>query len=383
MVSENPFVKFPQARAFLTRPYASESHAHDRPHSSRGSRSGSGGGSEEKDDNDHGDTRSYSSSPHASSANRHAHRNAAATAFSQIVAQRRGHLLPAIPRNVATALDARAAEVTRSQQRHHREDVMGFQRLLRAPGSPPIFWDSSEVDHTLDSSVGASAHGNSSSSRSSSRQDGAGATALVSYMCYADWAYLNPHAVRAETRDALHRGAMTALRQYERASEDLYRESVDEVEVNQTDRPVEQRGGGVATYMPTRVHFTALLRRDPHLSFLLHVALKDESECGAPPESSEAARADDDDARCRVRLSRSALEQLIRQLGNALYATALEYGKEETRRVNRQKVNIAAVLLDQAVQMALHEISLRSSSVPMQEGEEAEGGGRKSERGIV
>ncbi|EPY36339.1 hypothetical protein STCU_00635 [Strigomonas culicis] len=263
LVSENPFVKFPQAQAALTRPYAAEAAAADATEGQRGGRH------------------------HGGSAVGRGRAGAQdAVSLASVIADRRGHLLAPIPRNTAMAIDGRAGDVRRLQQRHHREDTAAFHALLKRDGDG----------------------------------DGDGAA----YTAYADWFYLNPRAVRAEERDGLHRQGLAALRLYDEASRDLYRVSYAEAEAAAGTRPVE--GENVApSYLPTLPHFVALVAKDRHVSYLQHVLLG--SDGGA-----------------------RELERRVGQLARALHQTALEYHVERSRRVHRQKVNVAACLLDRLVE---------------------------------
>ncbi|EAN79224.1 hypothetical protein, conserved [Trypanosoma brucei brucei TREU927] len=246
IVSENPFVKFPSAHGFLTRPYSTDS-----------SRTLADGMS-----------------------------------LANVMAEKRGHLLPSLPRNTATSIDARAQDIRRLQQKHHRDDIVSFQKLLR------------------------STHAEDSPSAFSS---------------YSDWSYFNPRAVRAEERDRLTRKAVEALKLYDSATNDIYRHSFEDVQACHTQR-VTERDRTMPPYLPTLPHFVAIIKKDPHISFLLHIGLPDRN-------SSEEGSA-----------KHKELEKRIYYLARALYHTALEYHNETVRRVNRQKVNVAASLLDNFVE---------------------------------
>ncbi|KEG14117.1 hypothetical protein DQ04_00611040 [Trypanosoma grayi] len=246
IVSENPFVKFPTAHSFLTRPYSSES--------SRGLADG--------------------------------------VSLANVIAERRGHLLPPLPRNLASSIDGRAQDIRRLQQKHHREDIVSFQKLLR------------------------STHADDNPSTFSS---------------YSDWSYFNPRAVRAEERDKLTRKGIDALKDYDSATESIYRCGFEDAQANNALRVTESESM-MPSYLPTLPHFVSVIKKDPHVSFLTHVGLPDRGV------SAEAAA------------KRDEIERRIYHLGRALYHTALEYHKETVRRVNRQKVNVAASLLDSFVE---------------------------------
>nr|CCC94844.1 conserved hypothetical protein [Trypanosoma congolense IL3000] len=246
IVSENPFIKFPSAHGFLTRPYSTDSH------------------------------RSL----------------AEGVSLANIIAEKRGHLLPSLPRNLASSIDARGQDVRRLQQKHHRDDIVSFQKLLR------------------------SSHADDNPSAFSS---------------YADWSYFNPHAVRAEERDRLRQKAIEALKLYDSATDDIYRRSYEDVLLCHTQRVTENNHTIPAT-LPTLPHFVAVIKKDPHISFLQHV--------GLPDRNSSAAAA----------LRHKEMEKRVYYLARALYHMALEYHKEAVRRVNKQKVNVAAALLDVFVQ---------------------------------
>ncbi|RNC61855.1 putative mitochondrial RNA binding complex 1 subunit [Trypanosoma cruzi] len=242
IVSENPFVKFPTAHAFLTRPYSTES--------SKGPIDGA--------------------------------------SLANVIAEKRGHLLPSFPMNVASAIDGRAQELRRLQQKHHRDDTVSFQTLLR----------STHVDDNPST-----------------------------FSSYSDWSYFNPRAVRAEERDRLTRKGIDALKEYDSATEDIYRRSFEDAQASNFQR-VTEAWNTLPPYLPTLPHFVSIIKKDSHISFLLHVGLPE--RCS----SAEAAA------------KHKEFERRIYQLARALYHTALEFHKETVRRVNRQKVNVAASLLD-------------------------------------
>ncbi|EPY38533.1 hypothetical protein AGDE_05396 [Angomonas deanei] len=270
VVSENPFTKFPNANAFITRPNIVELEANS--------------------------TGAEANRQHTQQRDRHNRnaRNQSAISLSNVIAERRGHLLAPIPRNTSAALDARASDVRRQLQRHHREDTMGFQRLLKTHGA------------TDDLQAG--------------------------YGAYSDLAYLNPRTVRAEVRDRLHRRAMNALRHYDEAEENIFREGVEEAVVAASSRPTEQYHM-LPSHIPTLPHFVSIVKKDPHVSFLQNVLC-----------SSTATAAVERGAK---------LHQLVYQLARALHNTALEYHVERNRRIHRQKVNVAAALLDTFVEKEL------------------------------
>nr|CCC52774.1 conserved hypothetical protein [Trypanosoma vivax Y486] len=246
LVSENPFVKFPNAHAYITRPYSSES------------------------------TQVF----------------AEGVSLASVMAERRGHLLPSIPRNTAGLIDMRAQELRRLQHKHHREDIVSFQTLLRGT-------------HAEDNPF--------------------------TYSSYADWSYFNPRAVRAEERDRLTLKGLRALKLYDSATQDIYCSGYDSVMLCHTQR-VSEGTSTMPSYLPTLPHFVAIVKKDPHISFLSHVGLDDRGS------STEAAA------------KHRELERRIYYLSRALYHMALEYHKEAVRRVNRQKVNVAAALLDSFVE---------------------------------
>ncbi|RNF11103.1 hypothetical protein TraAM80_01070 [Trypanosoma rangeli] len=246
IVSENPFVKFPGAHAFLTRPYSTES--------SKGTIDGA--------------------------------------SLAHVIAEKRGHLLPSFPRNVAFAIDGRAQDLRRLQQKHHRDDIVSFQTLLRST-------------HVEDNPS--------------------------TFSSYSDWSYFNPRAVRAEERDRLTRKGIVALKEYDSATEDIYRRSFEDAQASNFQR-VTEAWNTFPPYLPTLPHFVSVIKKDPHISFLSHVGLPEKIV------SAEAAA------------KHKEFERRIYQLARALYHTALEFHMETVRRVNRQKVNIAASLLDSFVE---------------------------------
>ncbi|CCW71443.1 unnamed protein product [Phytomonas sp. Hart1] len=293
MVSENPFVKYPNAHAFLTRPYAEAEEEGIRAGGGRGAsasspkpRGGGGGGSRWDREGD-------------------------VLSLASLIVERRRHLnLAHIPYILASALDGRAADLRRLQQRYHREDILGFQRLLRGDGESP-----------------------------------------AEYLSFSDWSYLNPNAVRAEVRDRLQRRGMEALRLYDTATNDLFRVGFEEAEMTSLTRPVE----GVHTlpsYIPTLPHFIVQITKDPHVACLLYVVLPSLS----PRTGEEEGKSQE-------------MQRLIHQLGSMLHRMALEFHKQELRRVNKQKVNVAATLLDNFVRAELKRCLTR----PAEGAEEEEG----------
>lgn len=206
-----------------------------------------------------------------------------AVSLASAVAQRRGPLMAPLPRNLSSAIDARGKDLRRLRQRFHREDILGHQKFLQMAD-----------------------------------QEGK----QGNYSSFADWAYFNPRAVRAELRDEVQQSALKGLKEYERARKDIYRMGYDEVEQQRTDRPVESMNA-IPSYVPSLPHFLSIVQRDSHISFLMNVVLDTQKQ--------------------------KRLDQLCYQLANALYRTSLDYHNEEVRRVNRQKVQVAAVLLDNLV----------------------------------
>ncbi|KAG5469180.1 hypothetical protein LSCM4_02578 [Leishmania orientalis] len=279
LVSENPFVRFPNAQAYLTRP------------SANAPAPGAAGNSVEGVDG-------YGGLP-PTQRRGGGHRGVGSdggVTLSSVIAEKRGHLLAPLSRNVAMMIDSRANDVRRLQQRYEREDAVLFQKMLRggtyAEENPGL------------------------------------------YSAYSDWSYFNPRAVRAEERDALSRQTVAALKKYDEASRDIYRIGFEEAEARATARSVEGVNDA-PSYLPTLPHFVALVKKDPYVSFLSHVALPEEYNVvsRAPIRSSEKRQ----------------LEKLVVQLARALYRTALEFHKQPLRRVNRQKVEVAASLLDRFV----------------------------------
>lgn len=278
LVSENPFVRFPKAQAYLTRPSASTPAP------------GAAGSSVEGADTYGGPHQQRRGGGHRGIG------SDGGISLSSMIAEKRGHLLAPLSRNVAVMIDNRANDVRRLQQRYEREDTASFQKMLR--GSAQV-----EENPGL-------------------------------YSAYSDWSYFNPRAVRAEERDALSRQTVAALKTYDEASRDIYRVGFEEAEARSAIRPVEGVNNA-PSYVPTLPHFVALVKKDPHVSFLSHVALPEEYST----TSHAAARVSE----------KHQLEKLVVQLARALYRTALEFHKERLRRVNRQKVQVAASLLDRFV----------------------------------
>ncbi|KAK7201342.1 mitochondrial RNA binding complex 1 subunit [Novymonas esmeraldas] len=271
LVSEDPFVRFPNARAHLTRPSA----AAPVPGSSTDAAEGPRG------------LQYRPGSPR---------RSDGGVTLASIIAEKRGHLLAPLSRNVATMVDGRANDVRRLQQRYEREDTASFQKLLRGGAQ------AAEENPGL-------------------------------YSAYSDWSYFNPRAVRAEERDVLSRQAVAALRVYDQASQDIYRVGLEEAEASIAERPVEGRNNA-PSYVPTLPHFVAQVKKDTHISFLGHVALPE--EYGGSAAATGASE-------------KQQLERLVVQLARALYRTALEFHQQPLRRVNRQKVLVSASLLDRFV----------------------------------
>ncbi|KAG5469535.1 hypothetical protein LSCM1_02758 [Leishmania martiniquensis] len=279
LVSENPFVRFPNAQAYLTRPSASAPAV------------GAAGASVEGADGSGGPPPPY----RRGGGHRGVSSDSGVT-LSSVIAEKRGHLLAPLSRNVAMMIDNRANDVRRLQQRYEREDAALFQTMLRG---------------------GTHAEENPGL-----------------YSSYSDWSYFNPRAVRAEERDALSRQTVAALKRYDEASKNLYRIGFEEAEAKATTRAVEGVNDA-PSYLPTLPHFVALVKKNPQVSFLSHVALPEAYSSASPSPT---------------RLSeKQQLEKLIVQLARALYRTALEFHKQPLRRVNRQKAQVAASLLDRFV----------------------------------
>ncbi|CAM40810.1 conserved hypothetical protein [Leishmania braziliensis MHOM/BR/75/M2904] len=279
LVSENPFVRFPNAQAYLTRP-SSSTLAPGAAGSSVDGAEGYGG---------------QQLQPRRGGGYRDAGSDGGIS-LSSVIAEKRGHLLAPLSRNVAMMIDSRANDVRRLQQRYEREDAAAFQKMLRG---------------------GVQAEENPSL-----------------YSAYSDWSYFNPRAVRAEERDALSRQTVAALKTYDQASRDIYRVGFEEAEANGAVRPVEGVNNA-PSYVPTLPHFVALVKKDPCVSFLAHVALPEEYNSASAAATGVSEK--------------HQLEKLVVQLARALYRTALEFHKQSLRRVNRQKVQVAASLLDRFV----------------------------------
>ncbi|GET92007.1 hypothetical protein, conserved [Leishmania tarentolae] len=278
LVSENPFARFPKAQAYLTRPSASAAMPGAAGSSLEGA--GSYGGAQQQRRG--GSHRAFGSDTGVS--------------LSSVIAEKRGHLLAPLSRNVAMMIDSRANDVRRLQQRYEREDTASFQKMLRG---------SAQVE---------------------------GNPGL--YSAYSDWSYFNPRTVRAEERDALSRKTVAALKAYDDASRDIYRVGFEEAEARSSARPVEGVNNA-PSYVPTLPHFVALVKKDPYVSFLSHVALPEVYNTASHAGAGASEK--------------HQLEKLVVQLARALYRTALEFHKQPLRRVNRQKVQVAASLLDRFV----------------------------------
>lgn len=261
MVSENPFVKYPNAQGYLTRPQAVEGQLLDAMST----------------------TTSPSQQQHQRGSRRD--RDTESISLAKLIEEKRGHLLAPLPRMLSASLDGRANDLRRLQQRYHREDTIGFQKMMKAT-------EASEDP--------------------------------ANYAAFSDWSYFNPRAVRAETRDQLQRQGVEALKQYDGASQDIYRFGFETVEIASMTRPTEQMNT-MPTYVPTLPHFLAAIKKDAHISYLTHVGL---------PELTG---------------KREELDRLMLQLAGCLHKTAMEYFKESLRRVHRQRVNVAATLLDNFV----------------------------------
>eukprot|EP00796_Vickermania_ingenoplastis_P008419 gene8419-5899_t len=244
MVTENPFVKFPNALPFLTRPYSTTE--------ARG--------------------------------------DAEDVSLAGVVESRRGPLL-SIFRTLKGPMDARGNDLRRLRQRFHREDILAHQSTLTAP----------------------------------EMREKSG-----NYSSFSDWAYFNPRAVRAEERDLLQQKALEALKNYQQARKEIYRYSLDDAELSRSVRVLEGKNS-IPTYIPSLPHFLTIVQRDRHISFLMNVSLPGQSDVAEGSTKSQR------------------LEKLCYQLANALYRMALEFHKEHVRRINRQKVLVAAVLLDNFV----------------------------------
>lgn len=262
MVSDNPFSKFPNAFGFLTRSYSTVGETDDTmnrgPFSQVESGSSTGGGRSGTD----------------------------AVSLALIIAEKRGKLMASFPHSLQSSIDARGKDLQRLRQRFHREDLLGFQKMLR----------------------------NSSAEQEEKKGN---------YASFSDWAYFNPRALRAEERDRVQRKALDSLKDYERAKKDIYRSGYDDAEQSRSERPTQMKHT-VPTFIPSLPHFLSIIRRDPHISFLMNVYLD------APKQRQ--------------------LEKRCYQLATALYRTSLEFHKENARRFHHQKVQVAAVLLDNLVQ---------------------------------
>lgn len=262
MVSDNPFSKFPNAFGFLTRSYSTVGDTDDSINRGSFSAVESGGST--------GGRRS----------------GADAVSLALIIAEKRGKLMASFPHSLQSSIDARGKDLQRLRQRFHREDLLGFQKMLR---------------------------------NSSAEQD----EKKGNYVSFSDWAYFNPRAIRAEERDRVQRIALDSLKDYERAKKDIYRCGYDDAEQSRSERPTQMKHT-VPTFIPSLPHFLSIIRRDPHISFLMNVYL-------------DASK-------------QRQLEKRCYQLATALYRTSLEFHKESTRRFHHQKVQVAAVLLDNLVQ---------------------------------
>jgi hypothetical protein len=283
LVSENPFVRFPNAQPYLTRPMAASPASAS---SASGSPDGRSVDATQQRDTRRGNRRGGSGD------------GGGGVSLTSVIAEKRGHLLAPLARNVAMMIDARANEVRRLQQRYEREDTAAFQKFLRGP--------------QVEENPGL-------------------------YSSYTDWSYFNPRAVRAEYRDALSRQALAALKAYDQASKDIYRVGYEEAE-EANERRVVEGEDNAPSYVPTLPHFVALIKKDPYVSFLTYVALPTEYGVSSTAATAPAAASD-----------KRQLEKLVVQLGRALYRTALDFHKQPLRRVNRQKVQVAAALLDHFV----------------------------------
>lgn len=132
--------------------------------------------------------------------------------------------------------------------------------------------------------------------------------------------YLNPKTIRAEIRDDTTRRLLDGMKAYEAARHGIFREAFDEAKTTTSVHATE--GDHFPQNSPTIPKFLAMILNDQVVNFLRGV-------CG------EAFQ--------------SALAQHSRFLARQYMNLAMEYHVENLRRVNHQKVLVAAAVLDELI----------------------------------
>lgn len=238
-VSENPFIKFPNAFSFVMRRYSTEG---------------------ERDAGQQG-----------------------SVSLSAILQERRGNLFSSFPKVLSNALDARGGDIHRLKLRFHREDIATHERLT---------------------------------------------TGKEAGLVHIESAYFNPRTFRAEKREAQNVKLAKALKDYRQARDDIYRKDHEEADHQQAVRQLSAMLPQSQS-LPSIPSYLCAIQRDPHVSFLLSVC---------DPQAADV------------------LEKSTLHLADALYRQSLVFHKEHLRRLNHQKVQIAAALVDDDVATQLQEI---------------------------
>lgn len=132
--------------------------------------------------------------------------------------------------------------------------------------------------------------------------------------------YLNPRTVRAEIRDDSTRRLLRGMKQYEEARDGVYRRPYDEVYAKATIHSTEENS--FPRNSPTIPKFLAMILNDPVVCFLVGV--------------SDSA-------------FQSTLTAQARFLARQYMSLAMEFHLEANRRVNHQKVLVAAAVVDDLV----------------------------------
>jgi hypothetical protein len=132
--------------------------------------------------------------------------------------------------------------------------------------------------------------------------------------------YLNPKTVRAEIRDDTTRRLLGGMKAYETSRKGIYRESFDELRAAAAVHATEENQ--FPRNSPTIPKFLSMILNDSVVNFLM--AVSDES-------------------------FQAALTQHSRFLARQYMNLAMEFHVENLRRVNHQKVLVAAAVLDELI----------------------------------
>ena len=127
---------------------------------------------------------------------------------------------------------------------------------------------------------------------------------------------------------------LKALREYERAGEEIFRASYEAVSINNSK--VTHRQCQMPPYQPTLAHHFKAVRNDKHVSLALCFYA-----AGSP---------------ARIKLERACYD-----VAKQLFLTAVEYHKQQNRQLHKHKVRIASVILDEAVAAAEADVANQAS----------------------